>query len=161
MKTFRHELFPAYKANRIGQMSDRLRPKERNAKPPAPNPELDFFLAIPDELALGVAPGATGIAGVTVEKIGRSLHLRVIGHGRDWVLTQAAQFLRTLARGRAWHPQRPITGLLKCPAHPGHTLSGPLIPGYEKALSIQLASGDPVIIICESSMRSLPLVIGA
>jgi len=154
--TFRHDLFPAYKANRRGsiarQHAARAARVERR-KIEAPDPELDFFATLPDELTMGLREGPTGITCVSVEIIGRSCHVRAKGCGHDWLLGQVAQFLRKIAP-KGFHQPRPITGIMKCPPHPGRTASGPMVPGYERALSIEIVSGDPVIVVTDAGMTS-------
>lgn len=151
----RYRLFPDYKANRRGGPVVRKRaPRVERRSLEAPNPELRFFFILPDDLAFAVAPGPTGVIGVQVG-VGRTV--TATGHGRDWVLAQAAGFLRAVAPPGFW-TRRPIAGILECPPHPGPTLSGPLNPGYSESLSLEIVSGDPVVVISKSALR--PLIFG-
>lgn len=151
----RYRLFPDYKANRRGGPVVRKRaPQVERRTLEAPNPELRFFFVLPDDLGFAVAQGATGVIGVAV---GPGLTVTATGHGRDWVLAQAAGYLRSIAPSGFWS-RRPICGVLECPPHQGHTISGPLQPGYSESLALEIISGDPIVVISKSALR--PLIFG-
>jgi hypothetical protein len=145
---FRYRLHPDYKANRI---ADRRKPKPRQVEKralPAPNPEIKFFFMLPPDLAFAVTPGPTGIVGVKVTAAG----VEVLGHGRDWLFAQAAAFIRSIAKS---YGPRAITGVLSCPPQPGTTVSGPMRPAINEAYTVEIVSGDPVVIISKVAMRPL------
>jgi hypothetical protein len=144
----RYRLFPAYKANRIYAPARRPRQVEKRALP-APNPELRFIFRLPDDLGFAVAPGPTKIIGVTVTIADQ---VEVIGHGRDWLFAQAAAFIRSIAKS---YGPRAITGVLSCPAMPGTTVSGPMRPAISETYTVEIVSGDPVVIISKVAMRPL------
>lgn len=153
----RNKIFPLYKANRRGGPVVRKRaPQIERRALAADIPEIEFLFTLPEELAFAVAPGpVAGIVGITV-----SLANTVAVRGRftkDQILGKAAEFLRAIAPP-GYLARHPIAGKLTRFAHPGPTESGPLVPKKDEDLTIEVVSGDPVVVIAKSSLR--PLIVG-
>lgn len=68
----------------------------KNPRRPAMDEDLPFHLSfgLPSHIAGTLAPGPTGIIGVTVEPLSR---ICVEGHGLEWVCAQASEFLGKVA----------------------------------------------------------------
>lgn len=109
-------------------------------------PDWRLTFVIPPAFSFVLPQGPfPGFIGVSVGDLGE---INVVGKNRQWVLAQAASFLKHIGRDAAL---RRLTGRLVREPERGPTISGPPRPGEQRDCVIQI--DDDWIVINGTAMR--------